>query len=211
MVHAGLEPAVSGLRGRRDIRLLPTDRDSYVRRPRFELGPVSLEGCRASIAPAARSPSGPIRTDGPWIKSPERLPLRHGGLVGRPGVEPGSLAYKTRTLTGELAPSWPPRSRTAPYPLIRRAPSTGWVVASGCGRSRTCKAVKLARVQAGFRRRSDCASMGEGGGHAPQRLRAHPVSGRGLLLGSFTFHGGGRSTRSSALVRPFAFQATPVP
>ena len=135
MVRAGLEPAVSGLRGRRDIRLLPTDRDSYARRPRFELGPVSLEGCRASIALAARSPSGPIRTDGPWIKSPERSPLRHGGLVGRPGVEPGSLAYKTRTLTGELAPSWPPRSRTAPYPLIRRAPSTGWVVASGCGRS----------------------------------------------------------------------------
>ena len=30
--------------------------------------------------------------------------------------------------------------------------------------------------------------MGEGGGHAPQRSRAHPVSGRGLLLGSFTIH-----------------------
>lgn len=53
--------------------------------------------------------------------------------------------------------------------------------------------------------------MGEGGGHAPQRLRTHPGSGRGLLLGSFTLHGGGRSTRSSALVRPFAFQTTPVP
>ena len=37
-------------------------------------------------------------------------------------------------------------------------------------------------VQAGFRRRSDCASVAEGGGHAPQRSRAHPGSGRGCSL-----------------------------
>ena len=35
---------------------------------------------------------------------------------------------------------WPPRDRTARYLRIRQAPSTSWVVASGCGRSRTCKA-----------------------------------------------------------------------
>jgi hypothetical protein len=47
--------------------------------------------------------------------------------------------------------------------------------------------------------------MTEGGGHAPQRLRAHPGSGRGLLLGSFTFRGGGRSTRSPATNAPVRF------
>ncbi len=35
---------------------------------------------------------------------------------------------------------WPPRDRTALYLRIRQAPSTSWVAASGCGRSRTCKA-----------------------------------------------------------------------
>jgi hypothetical protein len=79
------------------------------------------------------------------------LPLHQRG-VGRPGVEPGSPAYKTGSLTGEIAPSWPPRSRTAHNPLIRRAPSTRWAVASG-----------------------------------------------------------GRSNRSPAPMRPFAFQTTPAP
>jgi hypothetical protein len=52
---------------------------------------------------------------------------------------------------------WPPRNRTAPYRLIRAAPSTSWVVASG-GESgaRTHKAVKLA----GFRIRCRRPTLG---------------------------------------------------
>ena len=69
--------------------------------------------------------------------------------------------------------------------------------------------MRLAQVQAGFRRQSDCASKAEGGGNAPHGLRRHPGSSRGLLLGSFTFPGGGRWTRSTAIARPFAFQTTP--
>jgi hypothetical protein len=87
---------------------------------------------------------------------------------------------------------WPPRDRTARYLRIRQAPSTSWVVASGCGRSRTCKAearpgssrvpspdriahpraerarVELARpklncFRGSSRRRSGCLSMAEDG------------------------------------------------
>jgi len=84
-----------------------------------------------------------------------------------------------------------------------------FIVSRGWDTSRTCKAVRLTRVQAEFRRQSDSASKAEGGGHAPHGLRRHPGSGRGLLLGSFTFHCGGRWTRSTTITRPFAFQTKP--
>ena len=45
----------------------------------------------------------------------------------------------------------------------------------------------------------------------PSARGAHPGSSRGPRLGGFTIHGGGRSTRSPALARPFAFQTTPAP
>jgi hypothetical protein len=46
---------------------------------------------------------------------------------------PVPIAYKTTALPGELAPSWPPRSRTALYPLIRRAssPAESWPAEGG--------------------------------------------------------------------------------
>jgi hypothetical protein len=92
--------------------------------------------------------------------------------------------------------SWPPRDRTAQYLRIRQAPSTSWVVASGCGRSRTGKAgahpgsvtgsvahpgaerarVELARPELSCfrgrsRRQSGCLSIAEDG-----VLETHPAN-----------------------------------
>jgi hypothetical protein len=52
----------------------------------------------------------------------------------------------------------------------------GELRASGCGRGQLASASRI------------CASSADGGGHAPQPLRAHPDSSRGLRLGSFTIH-----------------------
>jgi hypothetical protein len=46
-----------------------------------------------------------------------------------------STAYKTEG----ILPRWPPRSRTERYRLIRAAPSTGWVVASGRWKCRSSR------------------------------------------------------------------------
>jgi hypothetical protein len=63
------------------------------------------------------------------------LPLHQRG-VGRPGVEPGSPAYKTGSLTGEVAPSWPGRTRTSCLSRIRRVLQPDELRASGRWRCR---------------------------------------------------------------------------
>jgi hypothetical protein len=72
---------------------------------------------------------------------------------------------------------WPPRSRTARYLLIRQAPSTSWVVAIGCCRSRNpARRVRLAGFQGRFRRQSDCASVsGESGARTHKALARSAV------------------------------------
>ena len=89
------------------------------------------------------------------------------------GLDPLQAGLKDRSPSRrahEASVSWPPRNRTEQHLFIRQDPSTSWVVASGCGRSRTCKAVRLARVQAGFRRRSDCLSSADGVRRMAQEL-----------------------------------------
>src|SRR5215469_1775109 len=120
--------------------------------------------------------------------------------------------YKIGALTAELPASRPPRSRTALYPLIRRAPSTGWVVASGRWRCRAPRdeipywRSRPARAPARHLPQADS------GGPAPQRLRAHPGSSRGPHLDGFTIHKRRtEDTSPSELPRPFAFQTTPTP
>ena len=113
---------------------------------------------------------------------------------------------------------WPPRDRTARYLRIRQAPSTSWVVASGCGRSRTCKAearpgssrvpspdriahpraerarIELARPKLNCfrgrsRHQSGCLSMAEDGELESQGLSGpHPLSRRGPPPGDFISH-----------------------
>jgi hypothetical protein len=63
----------------------------------------------------------------------------------------------------ELSRRGQPRSRTWQLTAYQAVPFTGWVVARGCGWSRTGKALKIAQVQAEFRRQSDCASSEHGG------------------------------------------------
>lgn len=140
--RSGLEPEVSALRTRRDSH--------YPNEP----------WCIAQES----NPDSPVR-------SRVRYPL-HQRCVPLRGLEPLQSGLKVRCPSSRAraasAGSWPPRNRTARYLFIRQDPSTTWVVASGCGRSRTCKAVRLARVQTGFRRRSDCASLRKGRDSNPE-------------------------------------------
>jgi hypothetical protein len=72
-------------------------------------------------------------------------------------------------------------------------------VTRGCDTIRTCKAVRLAQVQAGFRRQSDCASNADRGGPAPQPL-AGPgrVRAGGCSSAASRSIRGGRRTRAPA-------------
>jgi hypothetical protein len=92
-------------------------------RPFLPAGRAGLEPARLLLIRQAPSPAWPP----PRSESQHRTDdLRVMG----PALWPTELSRH----------GWPPRSRTARYLLIRQAPSTGWVAASGCGRSRTCKA-----------------------------------------------------------------------
>jgi hypothetical protein len=87
-----------------------------------------------------------------------------------------SAAYKTEG----IRPSWPPRSRTELYRLIRAAPSTGWVAASGrwkCRSSRRLSLRGISRPVAAPAAHLPWFSE-ESGGLEPQRLYAQPLSGR---------------------------------
>jgi hypothetical protein len=91
-----------------------------------------------------------------YLAMAPRPVTRWAGLVGS-----GGLAPPTSRVSGECS-------------------DFGELRASGCGRSRTCKAVKLTRVRAGFRRQSDCASMrGRQADRTPVGLAPRPpVSNR---------------------------------
>jgi hypothetical protein len=73
--------------------------------------------------------------------------------------------------------------------VYQTGPFTGWVGAeSGCGANRTLKAVRLARVQAGFRRQSDGASLGgKGGIRTRKALAGSPAFGADAVTGRLAF------------------------
>lgn len=102
-----------------------------------------------------------------------------------------SAAYKAEG----LLPGWPPRNRTERYLLIRQAPSTSWVAASGRWRSRS---PALARP-AGFKPAAAPRQL-----HLPERMTEDPtpcacalipLRTGGRLHGSLIIHGGRRRTR----------------
>jgi hypothetical protein len=103
-------------------------------------------------------------------------------MSGRRGSNPRvpvtlPAAYKTEG----IRPSWPPRSRTELYRLIRAAPTTGWAVA--IERKMRVSSPAAARTATGIQ------------SPLPRRRR--------------TFHRGERRTRTVTLARSFAFEATP--
>jgi hypothetical protein len=85
VLRAGLEPAVSWLRTKRDIRY---SNGARARRPRFELGTIRVETGRAiRYASGARSgPSGNRMGRGQRVRQDSNLQGR-----GSPGFKPGSV------------------------------------------------------------------------------------------------------------------------
>ena len=119
------------------------------------------------------------------LASPSMLEL---GASGRRGSNPRvpvtlSAAYKTEG----IRPSWPPRSRTELYRLIRAAPTTGWAVA--IERKMRVSSPTAARTATGVqsplprRRRTFHARRAR---RRPHRLNAHPLSKRRPPPGGFS-------------------------
>jgi hypothetical protein len=129
----------------------------------------------------------------------------------------------TVELPARVLARWPPRSRTERYRLIRAAPSTGWVVASGRWKCRSSGRLS----PHGFSR-----PVAAPAAHLPWRRTegtipsayADPPSKRSPRPGGFVLHvdspawcekagdSGGRSARCSApFRRPYGFQPQPVP
>ena len=149
---------------------------------RAPLWPTELS--RRSTPPGARTRNRSLRRRlrFPLCASGVRLSKESNPAQCRPGdSNPASFRGKSPVpvLSGASGKSWPPRSRTERYRLIRAAPSTGWVVASG---RRRCRAPRP-RAATGFqgplpRRRRIFHSCEESGGLEPQRCYAHPHSKR---------------------------------
>ena len=113
---------------------------------------------RAPLWPTELSRRGTppgTRTRNRSLRRRPRFPLCASGVRSlresnpaqcRPGdSNPASFRGKSPVpvLSGASGKSWPPRSRTERYRLIRAAPSTGWVVASGRRKCRSSRRLSL--------------------------------------------------------------------
>jgi hypothetical protein len=121
-----------------------------------------------------------------------------------------SAAYKTEG----IRPSWPPRSRTERYCLIRAAPSTGWVAATDLARhlgARFALAITPpfeAGSEAHSRRTLTCQER-KVRVSSPAAARTAPGFQGPLPRRRRTFHRGTRRFRPPPLARPAAFGAAP--
>ena len=129
-------------------------------------------------------------------------------LVGRAGLEPAHLLYIRQAPSPAWPPaSWPPRNRTARYRLIRTAPSTSWVVASGKWRCRAPAASGRARVFKARSRAGGALSMAERPGVEPGRRCHSAVFGTAAVTSRLAsprrMAGGSNTRRTLALTSGF--------
>ena len=150
---------------------------------RAPLWPTELS--RRSTPPGTRTRNRSLRRRPrfPLCASGVRLSKESNPAQCRPGdSNPASFRGKSPVpvLSGASG-NWPPRSRTERYRLIRAAPSTGWVVASGRRRCRTSR-------------------------HGDRHRLSGPVAAPAAHL---PFLRGERRTRTATLLRPSAFETAP--